>query len=188
MTSFESLLARQIVASPLPFDLNAGRVLRLDLSEHNAALGAFDPGDTALFSAFIHEQMVQANALCAAGGYGENRTLYQMSPVFRSADAEPRTLHLGIDLWLAAVKTGVVLVPVNVLYRERELKHILADAAPVAVVTSPDLAAFVPAGVVCWDVVELAAESATQAHVRETRRSAGGQMTVVNHPPVRRVR
>lgn len=71
-----------------------------------------------------------------------------------------------IDLWIAAVKLGLVLVPVNVLYRERELKHILADAAPVAVVTSPDLAGFLPPGVVGWDVVELAAESATQASER----------------------
>ena len=102
MTPFESLLARQTVASPLPLDLNQSRVLRLDLSERNAALGRFDPGDTALFSAFIQEQMVRDDAVCAAGGYAENRTLYQMSPVFLHADAEPRTLHLGIDLWLAA--------------------------------------------------------------------------------------
>jgi malonyl-CoA/methylmalonyl-CoA synthetase len=65
-----------------------------------------------------------------------------------------------IDLWLAAVKTGVVLVPVNVLYRERELKHILADAEPRAVVTSRDLAGFVPAGVEIWDVGALAADAA----------------------------
>ena len=71
-----------------------------------------------------------------------------------------------IDLWIAAVKLGLVLVPVNVLYRERELKHILADAAPVAVVTSPDLAGFVPAGVICWEVAELAAESAAQPSAR----------------------
>ena len=71
-----------------------------------------------------------------------------------------------IDLWIAAVKLGLVLVPVNVLYRERELKHILADAAPVAVVTSPDLAGFVPAGVICWEVAELAAESAAQPSER----------------------
>ena len=67
-----------------------------------------------------------------------------------------------IDLWLAAVKLGLVLVPVNVLYRERELKHILADAAPVAVVTSPDLAGFLPPGVVRWGVAALAAEAAGQ--------------------------
>ncbi len=71
-----------------------------------------------------------------------------------------------IDLWLAAVKTGVVLVPVNVLYRERELKHILADAEPRAVVTSRDMAAFVPAGVAIWDVAALAAEAAKQSAAR----------------------
>src|SRR5688572_33356647 len=49
-----------------------------------------------------------------------------------------------IDLWLAGVKLGLVVVPINVLYRERELKHIVADAAPTAVVTSRDLAGFIP--------------------------------------------
>ena len=64
-----------------------------------------------------------------------------------------------IDLWLAAVKSGIILVPVNVLYRERELRHILNDSAPTAVVTSRDLAGFIPAGVQVWDVVELAREA-----------------------------
>ncbi len=64
-----------------------------------------------------------------------------------------------IDLWLAGVKLGLVLVPVNVLYRERELKHILADSAPVAVVTSRDLAGFLPPGISIWEVDALAAES-----------------------------
>ena len=62
-----------------------------------------------------------------------------------------------IDLWLAGVKLGLIVVPVNVLYRERELKHILTDAEPRAVVTSRELAGFVPAGVPIWDVDELAA-------------------------------
>jgi malonyl-CoA/methylmalonyl-CoA synthetase len=62
-----------------------------------------------------------------------------------------------ILLWLAAVKNGIILVPVNVLYRERELRHILSDASPVAVVTSHDLAGFIPDGLPVWDVDELAA-------------------------------
>jgi len=102
MAIFASKLAALSVSSPLPFDLNSEAALRLDLSEHNPALGHFDPGDTAAFSAFISNEMQRTGARYAAGGYGENRTLYQMSPVFASADAEPRTLHLGIDLWLAA--------------------------------------------------------------------------------------
>ena len=42
-----------------------------------------------------------------------------------------------IDLYLACVKTGVIFVPVNVLYREREIAHILADAEPREFLTAP---------------------------------------------------
>ena len=35
-----------------------------------------------------------------------------------------------IDLFLACVKLGVIFVPINILYRERELTHILKDAEP----------------------------------------------------------
>ena len=39
-----------------------------------------------------------------------------------------------IDLYLACVKLGVIFVPVNILYRDREIAHILGDAEPAAVV------------------------------------------------------
>ena len=102
MTSLESALARAAVASPLPFDLNAARGIRLDLSEHNGALDGFDPADTSAFSAFIEAEITRNKARYAAGGYAENRLLYAMSSVFGTGEAEPRTLHLGIDLWLSA--------------------------------------------------------------------------------------
>ena len=38
-----------------------------------------------------------------------------------------------IDLYLACVKLGVIFVPINILYREREIAHILHDAEPAAV-------------------------------------------------------
>jgi len=41
-----------------------------------------------------------------------------------------------IDLFLACVKTGVIFVPVNILYKEREISHILTDADPRAVVAA----------------------------------------------------
>ena len=44
-----------------------------------------------------------------------------------------------IDLYLAAVKLGLIFVPLNVLYRGREIEPILADAEPKAVFTSADL-------------------------------------------------
>ena len=35
-----------------------------------------------------------------------------------------------IDLYLACVKLGVIFVPINILYRDREITHILGDAEP----------------------------------------------------------
>ena len=43
-----------------------------------------------------------------------------------------------IDLWLACVKLGVIVVPINVLYKGREIGHIMGDSKPEAVVTTVD--------------------------------------------------
>ena len=64
-----------------------------------------------------------------------------------------------IDLWIACMKLGVVMVPINVLYKEREIGHILRDAAPRAVVTTASQAAAFPPGTDCWDIDSLSAAS-----------------------------
>ncbi len=64
-----------------------------------------------------------------------------------------------IDLWLACVKLGVIVVPINVLYQSREIAHIVGDSAPTAVITTPDRMPDLPAGVPGWDVGVLARES-----------------------------
>lgn len=73
-----------------------------------------------------------------------------------------------IDLWLAGVKTGAIIVPINVLYREREIAHIVRDANPAAVITTAAQRELLPAGTVCWDVDALhAAASARGASTRD---------------------
>ncbi len=44
-----------------------------------------------------------------------------------------------IDLYLACVKTGVIFVPINILYRDREMSHILRDAEPKLLVTAAEI-------------------------------------------------
>src|ERR1022692_4180690 len=39
-----------------------------------------------------------------------------------------------IDLYLACIKLGVIFVPINILYRDREMSHILSDAEPRALI------------------------------------------------------
>ena len=67
-----------------------------------------------------------------------------------------------IDLFLACIKLGVIIVPINVLYREREITHILADAEPKAVVTTAELLPFLPAGTTSWNVAEISAAAGIQ--------------------------
>ena len=64
-----------------------------------------------------------------------------------------------IDCFLACLKLGVIVVPVNVLYKAREIGHILQDAEPVAVLSSDALAPAIPAGSVVWDAGELTREA-----------------------------
>jgi malonyl-CoA/methylmalonyl-CoA synthetase len=70
-----------------------------------------------------------------------------------------------IDIWLACVKLGVIVVPVNVLYQAREIAHIVGDAAPEAVITTSDRMPELAEGVRVWSVDELAADAARRADV-----------------------
>src|SRR6202011_1584214 len=61
-----------------------------------------------------------------------------------------------IDLYLACIKLGVIFVPINILYRDREITHILTDADPVAVVSASEFASPVP----IWNPAGLTREAA----------------------------
>jgi malonyl-CoA/methylmalonyl-CoA synthetase len=71
-----------------------------------------------------------------------------------------------IDLFLACVKTGVIVVPINVLYREREIGHIIADAEPKVIVTTRELSSFVPPATAVWEIEGLTAAAAGHDHAR----------------------
>ena len=64
-----------------------------------------------------------------------------------------------LTLFLACTRLGIILVPINILYRERELTHILADARPAAIVV--DGAADLPtSGIPVWSVDALTGDVA----------------------------
>jgi malonyl-CoA/methylmalonyl-CoA synthetase len=71
-----------------------------------------------------------------------------------------------IDLFLACTRLGVIFVPMNVLYRERELRHIVTDSDPKAVVTSLASDAAYPEGATLWPVKSLTECAATRPTTR----------------------
>jgi malonyl-CoA/methylmalonyl-CoA synthetase len=66
-----------------------------------------------------------------------------------------------LDLFLAATRLGIIFVPINVLYREREAGHILRDAAPKALVVAGT--APVESDLPVWQVDELSGDARTRA-------------------------
>ena len=63
-----------------------------------------------------------------------------------------------IDLYIACVKLGVIFVPVNILYKEREITHIYKDADPKAFIAKGE----VPGLVNTWDIDEVELEAIHQ--------------------------
>ena len=60
-----------------------------------------------------------------------------------------------IDVFLACLRLGAIFVPVNVLYREREIAHIVSDADPALIVTDAVSIARFPTGAQVVDVATL---------------------------------
>jgi malonyl-CoA/methylmalonyl-CoA synthetase len=67
-----------------------------------------------------------------------------------------------VELFLACTRLGVIFVPMNVLYRERELTHIIADADAKAVVIADGSDIAYPRGADLWPIEHLAASAATR--------------------------
>ena len=102
------------------FDLSLqGRAIRVALEWAGAeyTFGEIDARSDRMARALVNRGLAQGDRLC---------------------------VHLAnriemIDLFLACVKLGVIFVPMNILYREREISHILSDAEPKLFVTERDL-------------------------------------------------
>jgi len=92
----------------VPFDPHKDKLFAFDFTENNTGLSAEEIADTERFAAYINRTLTANHARYGIGGYGEHRTLYARSKHFDSApdgtpaktdSAEPRRLHLGIDIW-----------------------------------------------------------------------------------------
>jgi len=85
-------------------------------------------GRTLTFGEIDERSNRVANALLARGFVKGDRLCVYL----------PNRIEL-IDLYLACIKTGVIFVPINILYRDREIAHIVGDAEPKAVIREEDL-------------------------------------------------
>lgn len=74
------------------------RYVWLDFTAANPDLATLDVTNTATFDRYVTAQL---DGAVGVGGYGEDRVIYRRSAHFQQ-EAEPRTVHLGIDVWAPA--------------------------------------------------------------------------------------
>ena len=73
-----------------------------------------------------------------------------------------------IDLYLACAKTGIIFVPVNILYKEREITHILGDADPKLLIADVAVPGDFPALQLTDLIQELKSQSDAAVKIRTT--------------------
>ncbi len=91
------------------FDASKHKVAALDLSKSNKEITPEVYSSTESLAAFVNQKMASTKATYLVGGYSEMREMYRRSGLFdtnlepnSSLLKEPRSLHLGIDIWAPA--------------------------------------------------------------------------------------
>jgi len=82
----------------VPFDFQKDTVLHIDLTENNTDLHSLDLLNVEVMDEYVSRKIKRANAVCAVGGYLENRYIYRTTQHFQQS-VEPRSIHLGVDVW-----------------------------------------------------------------------------------------
>ena len=100
----------------VPFNAEQDKLLLFDFSENNKEIPGNILDDTDQFIGYVNNKLQTANAKFGIGGYVENRKIYSQSKLFDGSQvstnvgdlptgqaglegAEPRRLHLGVDIW-----------------------------------------------------------------------------------------
>lgn len=123
----EQLLAQHQIKASQVIACDESKAIKLDLSKDNEALAAVDLNNEASFGQFIFDQLPEGSI--GYGGYGEERSLYARSDLF-SAE-EPRTIHLGVDLW---AKAGtLVYTPLDAKVHSFDNRAYHGDYGPVII-------------------------------------------------------
>ncbi|HJS73001.1 MAG TPA: aminotransferase class III-fold pyridoxal phosphate-dependent enzyme, partial [Vicinamibacteria bacterium] len=88
--------------SVLPWEPASRKIHIFDLSVGSTSIGGLDvASDVSRLTELLFAQMKQDGAPLGVGRYDEARVLYT-TEAFRPKDGEPRTVHLGIDLFVEA--------------------------------------------------------------------------------------
>lgn len=94
------LLQETQVAPVLDIPFSSEAYIGLDFTQSNKAIFDVDLSNIVDFNDYVFNSISAAGARVGFGGYNEDRIIYRRSSHFQGE--EPRSVHLGIDLWASA--------------------------------------------------------------------------------------
>ncbi|GHE71732.1 peptidoglycan DD-metalloendopeptidase family protein [Roseivirga thermotolerans] len=127
--NLSKLLAEAGISAVQPIRFGSGEFCQLDLSKNNPSLERIDLNDEEQFTAQVFGQLKANGARVGIGGYLEERGLYSRSELF--TEDEPRTIHLGIDLWAQA--GTAVYAPFKGVVHSFDNRRFHGDYGPVII-------------------------------------------------------
>ncbi len=111
------------------FDWTSDDYHVFDLSKDNADLDKVDLNDEEGFSSYINQVLDENGKSIGIGGYGEVRSLYSRSDLFKGE--EPRTIHLGTDIWAPAGTP--IFAPFDGIIHSFDNRNYHGDYGPVII-------------------------------------------------------
>lgn len=88
-------------ASVVPVDFQQEKFLTFDFSASNPDISEGSFSTVKTMDDYVFGKLAEAQVRVAAGGYNEERLVYQRGEHFRTRDGM-RSIHLGIDIWMEA--------------------------------------------------------------------------------------
>jgi len=132
----EELLLENKISPTKVIQIEPEQLVELNLSKNNKALAKVDLNDEKAFTDFIFKHLQDGQV--GIGGYGEERSLYSRSNLFEGE--EPRSVHLGIDIWTNAGTE--VHCPVDATVHSYANRNVHGDYGPV-IILQHDINGFV---------------------------------------------
>ena len=131
-TRFENIIKRsQADFHPVvPFHPKTDKLAAIDLTANNKDVTEEIFNDTEDFTTYIENKRKEKKAKYLVGGYNELRALYGRSELFAGetngrGEAEPRRLHLGVDIW--GQKNTTVYAPLGGMIHSFGFNHHYGD-------------------------------------------------------------
>lgn len=121
---------RDFFSRIVDIELNEKNVYVFDFTDQNKELFDIDLDNTEAFSEYVFDKLKKEKKKVGVGGYLEDRLIYKRSKHFDN-DGEPRSIHLGIDIWLE--EESEIYSPLPGIVHSFKNNNIFGDYGPTLI-------------------------------------------------------